>query len=533
MKKILFSLALLLTGKTGFTQQLKAEWLFTSPSLSSVNSVSCAPDGSIWTYGRFQDSITIGYQRIVEPGLNLFVAHSSGSGTVSSINIIAKGNNSLVPMSFCIDGDGRSYVALHFDDSIRVGTAFVQSRGGTDQMIISLNPDGSLRWYKQIGGELNDRFYTTAIASHPSQSGIVLCGIVSGHPQIGAQQYTANGEDMLVAKIDGDGNVLWSKLCGGNGSDAGLGVSTDAGGNVYFTGAVFATADIGGISVAGQSKSPFLAKFRSDGTAVWAKVALGTNSQGFLTQVDHSGNVYLAGSSTINSLSFGGLTIPRADYYLAKFDSNGAGQWVRYGHSVFAGETIQALAVDRFSSVYIGGDYRDSITVNGATVLRNRPQGYVLKFDSLGTVTDTISIPVGVTVKTLAVDESLNLYAAGGFVNRIQFLGNTTNSSPWPVTENLFACRYGYTLGAAQHPPDARQQLEVFPNPSNGLYQVKLPAGITKGFLSVLDSRGSLLRRIAVQHPGSMVRLDLSDLASGVYLIELNGTCRQKVVKID
>jgi hypothetical protein len=69
--------------------------------------------------------------------------------------------------------------------------------------------------------------------------------------------------------------------------------------------------------------------------------------------------------------------------------------------------------------------------------------------------------------------------------------------------------------------------LEVYPNPSNGVFTVKLPEQITVSEISIYDLTG----RIVQQRKGDAVlatsgtRIDLSEQQNGMYLLVLrNGT---------
>jgi hypothetical protein len=47
---------------------------------------------------------------------------------------------------------------------------------------------------------------------------------------------SVGGEDIFMAKYDGSGSLQWVKSAGGTGDDRGLGIATDANGNLYATG---------------------------------------------------------------------------------------------------------------------------------------------------------------------------------------------------------------------------------------------------------------------------------------------------------
>ncbi len=83
------------------------------------------------------------------------------------------------------------------------------------------------------------------------------------------------------------------------------------------------------------------------------------------------------------------------------------------------------------------------------------------------------------------------------------------------------------SMGTQEWQQAIEASLEVFPNPSNGVFAVKLPEQITVSEISIYDLTG----RIIQQRKGdaalatSGTRIDLSEQQNGMYLLVLrNGT---------
>ncbi|WP_417611625.1 PKD domain-containing protein [Owenweeksia hongkongensis] len=79
------------------------------------------------------------------------------------------------------------------------------------------------------------------------------------------------------------------------------------------------------------------------------------------------------------------------------------------------------------------------------------------------------------------------------------------------------------------------ESIKVFPNPADDFLQIELPAEIKSGtIISLYDLNGKLLIERGVTENKEQVTLDLSSLAKGLYLLDLNlnGASRQvKIVK--
>jgi hypothetical protein len=134
--------------------------------------------------------------------------------------------------------------------------------------------------------------------------------------------------DVLVAKYDVTGALVWSRQFGSPGSELGYGIVATDGGDIYVTG-----------STNGELASPplgrsdvFLAKFDADGTHHWSR-QFGTtsNEQSYRVSADEQGNLFIAGYT---AGSLGGANAGEEDAFLAKFhedapvlpgDTNGDG----------------------------------------------------------------------------------------------------------------------------------------------------------------------------------------------------------------
>src|SRR6266478_3524366 len=109
-------------------------------------------------------------------------------------------------------------------------------------------------------------------------------------------------------------NWLWAKSAGGTITDVGVGITTDAGGNVYAAGyfisssIAFGTTTLANVQ-AGNSDI-FLVKYDASGNVLWAKSAGSTGyDSGNGISTDSGGNVYVTGYfDGTSSITFGTTT---------------------------------------------------------------------------------------------------------------------------------------------------------------------------------------------------------------------------------
>ena len=227
--------------------------------------------------------------------------------------------------------------------------------------------------------------YGKAIATDASDNFIIaelFQGSIIGKP------FTSAGNiDALFAKHDKNGNIIWERTAGGAGSlTTPHGVKTDAAGNVFVTGyfgfvgsATSRTISFDTKNITSKSDyDAFLAKYNSGGTIQWA-LALGntagvTEDRAWDIAVDNAGNSYISGVFT-GSVDFNPLgTTPRIitssgttnSVFIAKYDANGINQWatkVDANLGAVLTEAYCALDIDNAGNVFVGGNYRNSITI--------------------------------------------------------------------------------------------------------------------------------------------------------------------------
>jgi hypothetical protein len=189
---------------------------------------------------------------------------------------------------------------------------------------------------------------------------------------------------------------LWAQSAGQTGDDVCYIVPTDKNGYVYITGYFnSSTITFGSITLSNVGYSDvFVAKYDNNGNVIWAKSAGGdTTDVGYSIATDKSGNVYVTGFFTSNTITFGSITLTNSnangnpDIFLVKYDTNGNVLWARSaeGSSIIYGNSV---ATYDSKDVYITGKYWGNTITFGSYTLTN-DDGYdvfLVKYDSLGSV---------------------------------------------------------------------------------------------------------------------------------------------------
>lgn len=119
----------------------------------------------------------------------------------------------------------------------------------------------------------------------------------------------------LTSNCSAQNNRLWATYYGGEITEYGESVATDASGNVYLAGYTSSANGIasGGFqntySGSGFNNDAFLVKFDAAGNRLWATYYGGTGEEeGYGVATDASGNVYLAGiTNSSTGIASGGF----------------------------------------------------------------------------------------------------------------------------------------------------------------------------------------------------------------------------------
>jgi hypothetical protein len=204
----------------------------------------------------------------------------------------------------------------------------------------------------------------------------------------------------------------WAQQLGGIGSDLGGAVALDNAGNVYVTGSIQYTAQIGSVTLSSPA-GPY--------DNAWVRQALGNGSSssgGSGIAVDGAGNVYVTGRFT-GALAFGSLSfrnpVNGSDAFLVKFDGQGTAQWLQ--QAARSGGVGEAVTVSSTGGVCMTGVFAASTL--GAAV-------FVSKYDLQGVLAWSQTTPGNSEVRCstgVALDATGNVFVAGNlatdvFVNK-------------------------------------------------------------------------------------------------------------------
>ncbi|RZU18764.1 enterochelin esterase-like enzyme [Kribbella rubisoli] len=230
-----------------------------------------------------------------------------------------------------VDADGRVVVTGYTNgdlDGAHAGNAT------DDGFVAQYDADGNRRWLTQFGVPgVADRSYSVTVSGTDVYVGGYTKGSLDGANQ--------GDKDVFVARLDGDGRLVWLRQTGSAGEDKGMAVAVSDG-SVYLGGMMSGDGGVDGL----------LARYSTDGTPVWVK-QLGTpaSDEVWALTADPHGGVYLAGYTAGD---FAGTLNGDKDFLIARADSDGNLTW-RDQLGTSTNDKAAAVAVDPAGNLYVAG----------------------------------------------------------------------------------------------------------------------------------------------------------------------------------
>ncbi len=200
------------------------------------------------------------------------------------------------------------------------------NRGGYDLFAARYSPSGSRLWTIQFGTAADDN--VTGIAVDDAGN-VYVCGFTSGGMD-GVPSF--GGIDAFVVKFNDNGVKLWSRQLGTSNDDFAFGIAADAAGNLFVAGATYGLID--NSATAGGGADMMLARLDASGNLLWVRQRgtpawtrqFGTSAEdvGTGVAVDAIGDAFVSAYSAggFDGIAGRGLN----DGYLVKYRADGERQ---------------------------------------------------------------------------------------------------------------------------------------------------------------------------------------------------------------
>ncbi|MFN6538699.1 MAG: SBBP repeat-containing protein, partial [Nostoc sp. EkiNYC01] len=336
-------------------------------------------------------------------------------------------------ISIAADGSGNTYVTGAFNGTATFGNTTLTSTsfGYSDVFVAKLDSNKNVLWAEKLGGTLTD-FGLGITVDRAGNS--YATGYFSGTATFGSTTLTSTGnEDGFITKLDSNGNVLWAQKLGSTSSGSGIGITTDAIGNIYATGALNANLDINN-STSLSTSDTFIRKLDRNGNILWTKNLGGISpDSGFGITNDKDGNTYVSGffsgTATFDNITL--TSVGNNDAFITKLDSSGNFLWAKNlgGTSDDSG---RGIIVDETGNAYFTGYFSDNATFGTTTFSSaGNTDVFVTKLDNNGNTVWAKNL--GGTESDegygIVADEVGNIYVSGIFSGTATFASTTLTSA--------------------------------------------------------------------------------------------------------
>jgi hypothetical protein len=393
-----------------------------------------------------------------DPGPGVVTLTSAGSTDVYISKLDALGNfvwairmGGTGPQSaaaIALDNSGNVYVTGQFNNTIDLdpgpGFAGFTSLGAQDVFIAKYDPSGNYVWSQRFGSMYHEAASDIAI---DGSGNIITCGVFTGttdfDPGAGTVNLTAGTtSDAYISKLDVNGNYVWAKQIGLNGSNIPTSLASDVIGNIYITGYYESATDFdpgaGAYSITSAGMQDiFFVKLDASGAFSWAGSMGGTVADyGRSIALDVSGNVLITGEfqGTADFDPTAGVynltAVAVKDIFVAKFNPATASfTWAaRLGDT--NNEIGYGITTDASSNVYLTGDFIGTVDFDpgaGSVLISsngNQRDCFILKLDASGNYIwagGFGSAFLGDDAFSICVDASANIYTTGYYQDVVDF----------------------------------------------------------------------------------------------------------------
>lgn len=514
--------------------------------------------GNVYSTGYFKDNVLYNTggtaYNLIPKGPNsydIYVMKQDALGNVLWAQTIG-GSLEDMPLSLDVDINGDVIVvgkfngSVNFNPNVTPSTTLV-SNGLDDQFVFKLSgSNGSLVWANAYGGIESD-ILNSVIADN--NGNIYITGKYGSTVNFGGTSLTSlGGSDAVVMKLNPNGTpASIINSYGGGHDESGNSIVVDGSGNIIITGDFSGSVTIGGTTILPVgSMDVFVLKLNSIGTPIWTKTIGGTgNDYGRSITVDNMSNIYTTGQIFMTNTAYfvGNLyptAITGADHmYVLKLDPNGLKTWlnITYGHDLLVPNSI---VNDPCGDVYVIGDFNSSFDMNYSPLTNILTNGstdiFIQKLESENGLLlwgKTFGGTGRESGRDLCVDQNYNVFTTGLFQSTVDFnpsASYTNNMSSFYT--DAFVQKFNLTSPKSMSITEdqtkfnnsktqSKYSISIAPNPTNNKFNIELNDVEAENII-VYNMLGKVVFENRNESKDSTVEVDLSDLPSGIYMVNIN-----------
>lgn len=230
------------------------------------------------------------------------------------------GNGLDIANHIYLQGDGSFYIAASSSSNDGNISGNHGTAGYTDGVLMKLDGNGNLLWSRCFGGSKNEEFFGIEIINGRTY----LAGFAnSTDGDIPPQQ---KNYDVWLLALDANGNKVYSKVYGGAQNDVAYSMIKGTDGSLTLAG--YTTSDDGDVSGAKGSQDYWVININpANGNKNWQKVLGGTDADYANAVLTDTDGGYLVGGIAYSPDGDIGNPLGEGDYWVVKLSNAGAVVW--------------------------------------------------------------------------------------------------------------------------------------------------------------------------------------------------------------
>jgi hypothetical protein len=246
--------------------------------------------------------------------------------------------------SIATDAAGNFYVSGNFkSDSLSLDTITVPLLTPSTSFLAKFDSGGHVIWVRTAGGYSRATNVAVDGAGNITYAGSFLyLNLIIGTDTLTNTDGWGNiTEDLFVARYTPSGNFLWAKKFGGTDQDYISGMSVDPAGNCFVTGYFFSDSITFDSFTklnhsGGGSDDYYFARYDVNGNALWVQGIPERYAEGYAMHADAFGGVYVAGSFSDSTATFGNTVLHQdtgasafSSLFITKYSTAGNAIWAK------------------------------------------------------------------------------------------------------------------------------------------------------------------------------------------------------------
>jgi hypothetical protein len=443
--------------------------------------------------------------------LDYWVIKLKGNGTVEWQKTIGgEYIDELKSIEQTTDG---GYILGGYSNSPASGDKIDDNIGIGDYWIVKTDATGNIQWQKTIGGDQDDNLYTI---TQTHDGGFIAGGNSNSGATNSKSKGNASGTDFWVVKFDNLGTVLWQETYNYGKTDVLTSIIENQDGTFLIGG--YAQSEIGGNSQKALGKSikgdkkginDYIAlKINDKGEEIWTQT-VGSKGEDVLQKLleTRDGGYLLAGTSNPQTAT---------DYSNSK-----AGGLLNYGAN---NEMLNKATGNINNSVSELGENINNSIKNETDAVSKKINDAINKEEKSGFKLGITSPIGGVSLPSLGSGGTSN---GGGMLDSMakqppsgDKKNNLGNSDFWVVK-----------LKDNAKPKKVKTTIEALPNPAITFTNIIVNFDYTGGTATLYDLNGRQIKQEKI-HGEHTVPMDLSNLPTGIYIIDIRTDGGQEGIKV-